>query len=391
MAPGADDICPQHGVAKDSPTHPAAPAIQLSSVWQCTDIDQAGKLLAGEIEGYVYRRDGHPNADAFAAKCKALHHADHIAVAASGMSAMALALLSQSQHGDHLLISDELYGASTRLLTSEAARLGIETTQANACDPAAFEAALQPNTRMAVIETIGNPRLSVPDIASLADITKRNGTLLLVDNTFATPVLCQPLTLGADLVLESVSKMMNGHSDVMLGLLAGVGDIWQRAPGVLSTWGLTASPFDCYLAQRGLSTLALRMHRACDTALQAARLLQTHSKVEHVDYPGLSEHPQHRTAAMQFNGLYGSVCTFRLAGGHAAAGRFVEAAEHIPFCPSLGEVCTTLSHPASTSHRNMTPQQQQASGITGSVIRLSAGIESTATVLQRLEDTLAAV
>jgi len=389
--PQPNDICPEHMVPRPHPTSPAAAAIHLTSVWQCTDIDQAGQLLSGEIQGYVYRRDGHPNADSFAARCGKLHRAQRVAVAASGMSAMAVALLSQASQGDHLLISNELYGATTRLLTSAAARLGIQTSQANACDAAEFAAALRPNTRMAVIETIGNPRLSVPDIAALAEAATRNGTLLLVDNTFATPILCQPLTLGAGMVMESVSKMMNGHSDIMLGLLCGNQEVWERVPGVLSTWGLTASPLDCYLAERGLATLALRMQRACETALDAAVFLQSHRKIEQVDYPGLAEHPQHDIATRQFGGLYGSVCTFRLAGGHAAAGRFVKASQSIPFCPSLGEVCTTLSHPASTSHRNMPPAQQQSSGITPGVIRLSAGIESTATVLQRLEETLAAI
>jgi len=386
-----EDICPQPQAPPGTPTRPAAPAIHLSSVWECDDIAQAGGLLAGEIEGYVYQRDGHPNADSFAAQCAALHRAARVAVTASGMSAMAAAVLSQTRQGDHVLISDELYGATTKLLTAEASRLGVEATQANACSIDQFAAALRPQTRMAVIETIGNPRLSVPDIAALAEVARANGTLLLVDNTFATPVLCQPLTLGAGMVMESVSKMMNGHSDVMLGMLCGGEEVWERVPGVLSVWGLAASPFDCYLAQRGLATLALRMQRACDTALQAAAFLQNHAKVEHVDYPGLESHPQHAIAAKQFGGLYGSVCTFRLTGGLAAAGRFVQAAEHIPFCPSLGEVNTTLSHPASTSHRNMTPGQQQQSGITGGVIRLSTGIESTATVLQRLEDALSGV
>jgi len=210
----------------------------------------------------------------------------------------------------------------------------------------------------------------------------------LVDNTFATPVLCRPLDHGADFVLESISKMMNGHSDVMLGLLCGKEVDWERVPLVLSAWGLASSPWDCWLAARGLATMHLRMERAMRNAQLAAEFLAEQASVERVDYPGLLEHPDHELAQRQLDGAFGNMVTFRLRGGRPAADRFISAAKRIPFCPSLGEVVTTLSHPESTSHRGLSAEQRQELGITGGTIRLSVGTESSEFVLEALVDGL---
>jgi cystathionine beta-lyase/cystathionine gamma-synthase len=182
---------------------------------------------------------------------------------------------------------------------------------------------------------------------------------------------------------------MNGHSDVMLGLLCGLADKWQRVPGVLSTWGFTSAPFDCWLALRGLGTLGVRMERACDNALTVAHRLAESDRVEAVYYPGLERHPDHSLARRQFGDRFGSIVTFTLGGGRAAATAFMRAARQIPFCPSLGELNTTLSHPESTSHRGLTPEVRAALGITGGTIRLSVGIESSQHVLQAVCEGLA--
>jgi cystathionine beta-lyase/cystathionine gamma-synthase len=188
--------------------------------------------------------------------------------------------------------------------------------------------------------------------------------------------------------MESVSKMMNGHSDTMLGALCGTEQVWQRVPQVVSTWGLASSPFDCYLAVRGLATLHLRMERACDNARRAAEYLAGHSRVARVCYPGLPEHPHHRLARRQFGDRFGCVVTFTLPGGRSAADAFIQAAQRIPFCPSLGEICTTLSHPQSTSHRSMTAAERAELGIEGGTIRLSLGCESAEFVVGALDDAL---
>jgi len=374
----------------DAPSfHPAAAPLHLASVYECRDVTQADAILSGREPGYAYRRDGHPNADALAEKCRLLHAAEKAAVAASGMAALGLALLSQLQQGEHVVASDQLYGKSLVLLTQEAARLGIETTVVDTCDLAAVSEACRPNTRLILVETISNPRLRVADVASLAQVARDRNTKLLVDNTFASPILCRPLELGADLVHESLTKIMNGHSDVLLGLLCGRADAWQRVPGALSTWGWTAPPFDCWLAARGLATLHLRAERASSNALAAAEMLAQRAEISGVDYPGLSQHPDHALAARQFNGRFGSMVTFHLQGGRVATDRFLAAATEIPFCPSLGELHTTLSHPASTSHRGLTAEGRAKLGISDGTIRLSVGTESPEFVIAALVQGLA--
>jgi cystathionine beta-lyase/cystathionine gamma-synthase len=189
--------------------------------------------------------------------------------------------------------------------------------------------------------------------------------------------------------MESLTKIMSGHSDVCLGLLCGSEACWQRVPEVLSIWGLASSPFDCWIAGRGLGTMALRVERATANALAAAHYLVAQPQIEAVYYPGLSNHPDHAIAARQFAGTFGSIVTFTLAGGRVAADRFIRAAQAIPFSPSLGDLSTTLSHPESTSHRGLTPAARQALGITGGTIRLSVGIESSEAVLRALAEGLA--
>ena len=380
-----EDICPRPTTQADTITHPHAPPIHLTSVWECESTDQANQLLEGEISGYVYQRDGHPNADMFAEQCRLLHGAERVAVTSSGMAALAAAILSQVSHGDHLLVSNQLYGRSAQLLTSEAQRYGVEHTMVDPHDLTALESAFQENTRMLVVETITNPQLRVADLAQLAQQCHRHDCLLLVDNTFATPALCRPLEHGADLVMESVSKMMNGHSDVMLGMLAGPSRLWDRVPQAVAAWGLTSSPLDCWLALRGLGTLALRLRQACSNAQAAAEFLVTQSQqVESIQYPGLPSHADHAQACRQFKDQFGSIVTFNLAGGQPAADRFIEAAARFPFCPSLGELSTTLSHPASTSHRKLSESDRALVGITGGTIRLSVGVESSEYILESL-------
>jgi len=388
-----DDICPRPRPLPPLPTTPHAPPIFPASVWACTEPQQADALLAGREPGYVYQRDGHPNADLLAEKLKLLHSSDRGAITASGMAALAAALLSQLQMGDHAVIGNRMYGRTLALFMGEAQRLGIEATAVDMCDLGAVSAAIRPSTKLIVAETIANPLLEVADIEALAEIAHQKNTLLLIDNTFASPILCRPLVLGADLVMESLTKVLNGHSDVILGFLGGREDVWQRVPAVISTWGLVSGPFECWLAERGLATAHLRIERACASALAAAELLQTQNpKVAAVHYPGLVTHPQHALAAKLFGQRFGTMVSFRLAGGRAAADSFITAAAHrIPFCPSLGELSTTLSHPETTSHRGMTAEQRTALGITGGTIRLSVGTESIEFIREALTEALRGV
>ncbi len=389
--PRPEDICPRPAGPAASTTQPHAPPIQLTSVWECETTEQANQLLEGEISGYVYQRDGHPNADLFAEQCRLLHSAERVAITSSGMAALAAAALSQLSQGDHVVVSNQLYGRSAQLLTAEASRYGIQHTVADPHDLATLPEAFQDNTRLVMVETITNPQLRVADLTKLSELAHQHQALLLVDNTFATPALCRPLEFGADLVMESVSKMMNGHSDVMLGMLAGPERLWDRVPQAVAAWGLASSPLDCWLALRGLGTLSLRMNRASENAQQVAEYLSQQSPVASVQYPGLPSHPDHELAGRQFGDQFGSMVTFNLDGGQSTADVFIEAAQDIPFCPSLGELSTTLSHPVSTSHRKLTDEERDKVGITGGTIRLSVGIESADYILEALAKALSAL
>jgi cystathionine beta-lyase/cystathionine gamma-synthase len=398
-----------------SPVHlkPSASPIYPAAVYQCESIEQAdfglGATSSGQVDGnYIYQRDAHPNADQVSEQIRRLHGCEKGLVCASGMSAIAVAVLANFKPGDHLLISDQLYGRSTKLLADEMPKWGVSCTKVDSCNLSAVKKAIQPNTRMFVVETISNPRLRVSPLDELTELAHQNQARILIDNTFATPVICRPSEFGADLIMESVSKMINGHADLMLGFLGGNSASWDRVPTVCSTWGFASAPFECWLAGRGLMTLAIRMQTASRNAMAAARMLSQHSAVETVDYPGLPSHPDHEVALRLFGGSenqstignepndnatepkFGSVVTFHLKQGRNAAEQFIKS-QKIPFFPSLGDICTTLSHPASTSHRGYSPESRAELGIFEGTIRLSVGIESTSQVLEMLQSSLAAL
>jgi cystathionine beta-lyase/cystathionine gamma-synthase len=391
MSDSAEDLCPRPDRLPPQTTEPMAPPIFPASVYRCKDILQASQLLAGDAPGYVYSRDGHPNADLLSEKCAALHGAEMAAVCSSGMAALALALVALVKSGEHLVVSRDLYGRTLELLTVETARLGINSTVVDTGDLAEVSTAMRPETALVVVETISNPLLRVSDIGALAELVHEHDALLLVDNSFASPVLCQPIRWGADLVMESLTKIINGHSDVLLGLLATRRDLWPRIAAAHSIWGFSASPFDCWLVSRGLGTLALRAEAACRNAAALADFLSNSECVKAVHYPASTSHPEHSLAQRQFGARGGWMVTFTLEGSRAAAEKFIASAEGIAFSPSLGELSTTLSHPASTSHRAMTEPQRQALGIDGGTIRMSVGIESTQSILDAVQRGLSGI
>lgn len=391
MSRRIDDICPRPDAPLDTVTRPLATPIYPATVYQCDSTEQAFGLLAGTVDGFVYSRDGHPNANLLAGRCAELHGTDRALVTGSGMSALSLALVSLLEQGDHVVVSSQLYGKSLALWTGEAPRFGIRATAVEICDLAAVEAAIQPDTKLVLAETIANPMLRVADISSLAELAHAGNAKLLIDNTFASPAVCRPAEFGADLVMESVTKIMNGHSDVMLGLLCFGQDNAERIKAAHSVWGLFPSPIDCWLAARGLSTLAVRVERAAANARAVAEGLAARDDIEAVYYPGLSGHVDHAVAARQFGEVFGNIVTFTLPGGTEAADRFIHAAaDSIPFCPSLGELSTTQTHPASTSHRLMTESDREAIEIRGGTIRLSVGIESQEHIVSALQNALSA-
>lgn len=390
MSERLDDLCPRPHFMKPQPTAPMTPPIYPAAVYRCADPVQAGELLTGELEGYIYRRDGQPNADMLAERLATLHGAERAVITSSGMGALALAALSQLAAGDHIVVSHQLYGRSSHLFTGELSRLGVTATQVDACDADAVRRALETPSKLVVVESLTNPLLRVADLAALAEAAHTAGARLLVDNTFAGPGVCRPLDFGADLVVESLTKIINGHGDVLLGLLCGREALWQRVPIAATTWGTSPSPFDCWLAMRGLGTMALRVDRAVANAAAAARLFAQRNEVATVAYPGLELHPDYEIAQRQFGRRGGAMICFTLKGGLPAATAFIRAGR-IPFSPSLGELSTTLSHPASTSHYAVEPSLREQLGIFDGTIRLSVGIESAEFVCAAIEESLAAI
>jgi cystathionine beta-lyase/cystathionine gamma-synthase len=265
----------------------------------------------------------------------------------------------------------------------------VQTVFVDCNDLAAVRAALQTPTRLLFVETISNPLLRVVDITALAEISHQHGCQLIVDNTFATPLLTRPLDLGADVVMESLTKMIGGHSDVTLGLIAGKDDLLPQVSATASIWGFSANPFDCWLAERGLATLPLRMKAACANAAALAEWLTEQRGVAQVLYPGLPGHADHSLAKTVLRGGFGHMLCFELAGGREAVNRFMHQAPGIPFSPSLGNTTTTLSHPWTTSHRYTSPALKKRQGITEGLVRLSVGIEDIATIVGIMQQGLA--
>ena len=375
MKPPRDETrCVRHPEMPPSSSSPLSPPIHLSAVSRIEGLDQIDALYEGGETGFIYRRDGDFNSAMLEAKGAELEGAEAGLVCASGMGAEAALFLSALESGDDVALSDSLYGKTVVLLGRELARFGIGHFFFDASRPETLREALTPRTRLVFVETLSNPLLRLAHINGLAEVADSAGAILAVDHTFA-PLLCRPIDHGAKAVTHSLTKQMGGHSDVILGLLAGTKTIVDRARATASAFGLVGNPFESWLTLRGVATLGLRSERSCASALVLAERLQTHPGVLQVHYPGLESHPDHARAAEVLKGGYGIILTMDL-GGRAEADRFIRGLQHIPFAPSLGDATTTLSHPATTSHRNQSPAMWARQGITPGLIRLSVGIEN---------------
>lgn len=357
---------------------PHAEPLTLSSVWSFPNLDSADRAQWEGSSEFLYRRDAHPNAQSLVKKLVRLHSAQSCVLTAQGMSAIAAAALALLKPGSHVWLSRDLYG-KTRSLFTEGLRDWQILSQTFDPTNAEDQARLATGTAdLVIVETISNPRVRVTDLTQIASITRSIGGRLLVDNTFASHLLVRPLEHGADLCMESLTKIVSGHSDCMAGMICGRdAEVMKKIAAATSLYGMTSSPMDCYLTSRGLATLPLRLHAACANALALARRLSRHDSVAAVDYPGLESHPQHALARQQLSAFGWMVCV-ELAGGRDRVVRAIERlAPEIPFCPSLGDVQTTVSHPASTSHRGLSDQQQLELGISETTLRISCGSEPT--------------
>lgn len=367
-----------------STSRPMVSPLQPAVAYASADPDALDAQYA-DGTGFTYAREGHPNADVLAAKIDMLEGATRGVITGSGMSAIGAVFLACLKAGDHVLGGDQLYGRTLRLMAEDLPRMGIATSLADPTDIAAMTAAMRPETRMIIVETISNPTLRVPDLPGLAELARKTGALLVVDNTFATPRLYRALAEGADIVIHSVTKLLAGHSDVTLGYVAAQDpDLAGKIRLANVTWGLTPSPFDCWLAERGLQSFDLRFERAQANAAALADALAGQDGIKRVIYPARHDHPDHNRAMGLFAGQGGNMLSLVLDGGRAAANAFARAADGIAFAPTLGDVGTSLSHPPSSSHRAVSPAAREAIGITEGFFRISVGIEEPGLLINAL-------
>ena len=332
-------------------------------------------------EGYTYARTSNPTVTAFERRLAALEGTEAAIGAASGMGAILMMIMGLLKSGDHVILSRSMFGSTLNLFAKEFGKFGVETTFVSQTDVAEWRAAVKPNTKLLFAETPTNPLTEVCDIAALASIAHDAGALLAVDNAFATPVLQKPAALGADIVMHSGTKYLDGQGRVMAGALCGSQAlITEKFAPVVRTAGMVLSPFNAWVVLKGLETLGIRVKAQCEAALAMARWLEAHPAVARVYYPGLPSHPQHDLAMRQQNGLGGGVLAFVLAGdtpeqARARAFHVIDSCRMLSIATNLGDTKTIISHPATTSHGRLTEEQRQAAGITQGVIRLAVGLE----------------
>ncbi len=344
----------------------------------------------GEHQGWEYSRSHNPTRDAYE-KCVAdLEGGIRGFAFASGMAATAT-LLELLDSGAHIVAGDDLYGGTFRLFRRVRERsAGLRFSFVPLEQPGALEQAMRPETRLVWVETPTNPMLKIVDIAAAAEIAQRNGALLVVDNTFSTPMLTRPLELGADIVMHSATKYLGGHSD-LIGGVAVVRDDEELAEKLwflLNSAGAIQGPFDSFLALRGLKTLALRMRAHCENALRIAEWLKEHPAVERVIYPGLPEHPQHELAMRQMGGQGSGIISVDVRGGLAGARRMLERCRLFSLAESLGGVESLINHPAIMTHASVPPEMRQRLGISDTLVRLSVGIEDVDDLIEDLDQAL---
>ena len=361
----------------ESASRPVATPLSPSVVYASDTPDMLDAQYEGDLHGYTYSREGHPNADVVARTIDAMEGAPHMGVVvSSGMAAVSAVLLGLTKAGDQVIGGNQLYGRSLRMMSEDLPRLGIATSMVDPGDVEAVRAAIRPETRMILVEVVSNPTLRVADILGLSALAKETGILLVVDNTFTTPRSFKAYDRGADIVIHSVTKLLAGHSDVMLGYVSAKDKALNDRLRVFAvTAGMSPSPFDCWLAERGMLSFELRFDRAQSTAAKLAEHLGTLKGVRRVIYPARRDHPDHLRAEALLKGQYCNMVSFEIEGTRAAANALARGAEGLSFAPTLGDVGTTLSHPASSSHRALTAEKREELGMSEGFFRVSVGLE----------------
>lgn len=367
-----------------------SPAIHATSSFTFRSAGEAAATFSGERAGNVYGRFTNPTVQAFERRLARLEGAEACVATASGMAAILTLGLTVLRSGDHLLASKGLFGSTINLFNNYFTRLGIEVSYAALAEPAAWRAALRPNTRLLFLETPSNPLTEIGDIAAIADVAHAHGALLAVDNCFLTPVFQQPLKLGADFVIHSATKFLDGQGRCLGGAVLGDSQrVGKDVFGFMRTAGPCLSPFNAWVFLKGLETLAVRLKAHEENARHIAQWLAQHPRVRRVHYPGLASHPQHALALRQQRG-FGSIVSFEVGGGRDAAFRLIDSTRLCSITANLGDARTTITHPATTTHGRITPEARMQAGITEGLIRLAIGLEDARDLERDLDSALGA-
>jgi O-succinylhomoserine sulfhydrylase len=354
-------------------------ALYLTSSFVFKNAAEAAARFSNKEPGNIYSRFTNPTVTAFQERLAALEGAQTCIATASGMSAILACAMGLLSAGDHVVASRSLFGATVQLFTNILGRFGIETSFVSQTDPADWAAAVKPNTKLFFVETPSNPLTEICDIAQLSQIARQAGAKLAVDNCFCTPILQRPLDLGADVVIHSATKYLDGQGRVLGGAVLGNKELLEPVYGFLRTAGPTLSAFNAWIILKGLETLALRMEAHSRNALELALWLEQQPRVSRVYYPGLPSHPQFALAKHQQKSG-GGIVAFEVEGGQEAAWRVVDATRMVSITANLGDVKTTLTHPATTTHGRLSPEQRAAAGIGDGLLRIAVGLESVADI-----------
>jgi O-succinylhomoserine sulfhydrylase len=356
-------------------------ALYLTSGYVQPSAEAAARRFAGDEDGFTYGRYGNPTVASFEQRLAALEGAEACISTASGMSAILMMCMGLLKAGDHVLCSHSMFGSTIKLIGTDLAKFGVESTFVLQTDVAAWKAAIRPTTKLLFAETPTNPLTEVCDIRALADIAHTAGALLCVDNCFATPALQLPMKLGADIVMHSGTKYLDGQGRVMAGALCASQELVTKTfLPVLKSAGMTLAPFNAWVVLKGLETLDIRMQAQSARALQLAQWLQDHPAVAHVHYPGLASHPQHALAMAQQSGSGGAVLSFEVKADDADQARarafhVLDALQVMSLSTNLGDTKTLMAHPASTSHGRLTEAQRQTAGVVQGLVRVAVGLE----------------
>ncbi len=375
---GLDTLAVRAGIAR-TPEGEHSEPVFLTSSYVFSSAEEAAARFSGESEGNVYSRYTNPTVRTFEQRIAALEGAEAAVGTASGMAAILSTAMALLKAGDHVICSRDVFGTTTNLFAKYMAKFGVEVSFVALLDMQGWEGALRSNTVMLFIETPSNPLCEVADIAALSQLARANDALLVVDNCFCTPALQLPIALGADIVIHSATKYLDGQGRCVGGVVLGRHEQMQEVVTFLRTCGPTMSAFNAWVFLKGLETLRLRMDAHSQSALDIAQWLQQQSAVTHVYYAGLKDHPGHALAASQQR-AFGGVLSFQVEGGRDQAWQFINGTQFLSLTANLGDAKTTIVHPASTTHGRLTPEQRSAAGIAENLIRVAVGLEDVADI-----------